>query len=222
MQRRASLSLEHPALSVHTPTPQQTLAIVFPANSTARTQLVHVPNTLRDVEMSLPPEGLYPTFDALFDACQAWSLSRGYAFVIGKSVKKQGSLREKVYLSCDRVYKAKEKESSRVRRGGTRGTGCEFGVIAAETLSQTGWELKHRPDSKFGRHNHAPSTSPAAHPSHRKMPPKTRDLNRILYDAGKSYTLLGREPNLIGHRGLPTTTARGSLSSQPYSTSSTS
>ena len=176
LRRSRSPSVDFPGLQV--PASLQLFTVAHPTISTAYTQ---------DVEMSLPPEGEYPTFNALFDACQTWSLPRGYAFTTTRSVKKPGSLRAKVYVSCDRVHKVKNRENIRTRQYGTRGTGCQFGVLAVENITQTGWELKHRPDSKFGRHNHAPSTDPAAHPSHRKMPPKTRDLSQVLYNAGTFY-----------------------------------
>ena len=42
----------------------------MPTVHTAAAQLARAPDTLRDVEMSLPPEGIYTTFDALYEASQ--------------------------------------------------------------------------------------------------------------------------------------------------------
>ena len=89
--------------------------------------------------MSLPPKGEYLTFDALFDACQTWSLLRGYAFTTIRSIKKPRSLRAKVYVSYDRVHKVKNRENIRTRQYSTRGTSCQFRVLAVENITQTGY-----------------------------------------------------------------------------------
>jgi hypothetical protein len=155
----------------------QTISTTLPAVSPA------VACRPQDMEMSLPPQGLYPSREALFEAIQAWAQPRGYAFVSGKSKHTPGSNRMKVWFSCDRCYKAQGHLSN--SRTATRGTGCEFSVIGIETVDKQEWELKHRPESKYSAHNHGPSDNPAAHPSFRHMPPITRNLNSILHSAGK-------------------------------------
>jgi hypothetical protein len=186
MQRRLSVSPEYPGLRV--PASLHSFSTTFPAIPSSYSQLQRAPDTPRDVEMSLPPEGIYPSCDALYEAIQTWSLTRGYAFIKGKSKTQPGSGRVKVYFSCDRRYKLST-NSTRDSKTQTRGVGCQFRVLGAETIGKTGWELKHCPDSKFGIHNHAPSTNPAAHPSYRKMPLGTRNLSRILHESGTFYTI---------------------------------
>jgi hypothetical protein len=50
--------------------------------------------------LACPPLAIYSTREALFGAIQSWSKLRGYAFTVGKSLKKKG--RQKVYYACDR------------------------------------------------------------------------------------------------------------------------
>jgi len=133
--------------------------------------------------MALPPEGIYSSKDALFRAINEWAKPRGYAFVTGKSKRAPGSIRQKVYFSCDRCYNP-NRLASRVQKSSSRGTGCEFSVIGSETVDKTSWELKHRPDTRYSVHNHAPSTHPAAHPVHRQMPIDVQTINQALYKSG--------------------------------------
>jgi hypothetical protein len=118
--------------------------------------------------MALPPLAVYQSKQALFEAIQAWAKPRGYAFTTSKS-KRIGEGRQKVYFACDR-YKPVRIEAPRIRKTQSRTTGCPFSILAVELGEQQGWELKHRPEYKFSTHNHAPSPSPSAHPSHRQMP----------------------------------------------------
>ena len=161
--------------------------IAAPSFRTMPTALPAVSATIaqrpRDVEMSLPPQGLYDSREALFRAIQAWAQPRGYAFISGKSKHTPGSNRTKVWFSCDRCYKPQRDPSN--SKTNTRGTGCQFSVIGVETVDKQGWELKHRPEAKYSTHNHGPSDNPAAHPSFRRMPPTTRNLNSILHTSGK-------------------------------------
>ena len=112
----------------------QTVSTTLPAVSAAITQ------RLQDVEMSLPPQGLYQSREALFEAIQAWAQPRGYAFVSGKSKHTPGSNRMKVWFSCDRCYKAQRHLSN--SKTTTRGTGCQFSVIGIETVDKQEWELQ--------------------------------------------------------------------------------
>ena len=150
-----------------------------------------VSHTPLNVDMALPPEQIYNSKDALFKAINEWAKPRGYGFVIGRSKRAPGSMREKVYFSCDRCYNP-NRSVSRVQDSSSRGTGCEFSVIGSETIDKTSWELKHRPDGKYSVHNHAPSVHPAAHPVHRQMSIEVQNINQALYESG-IYFPLGQE-----------------------------
>jgi hypothetical protein len=134
--------------------------------------------------MAIPPESVYVSREALFEAIQNWAKPRGYAFTTGKSKRMEGSGRWRVYFACDRCFRPSKEPSSRTRNTQSRGTGCLFSVLGVETQDKQNWELKHRPEAKFSTHNHAPSSHPAAHPSHRQLQPEAQALNKGLHNAG--------------------------------------
>src|ERR1700678_1285634 len=117
--------------------------------------------------LTLPPLAVYPSRETLFEAIQSWAKPRGYAFTVGKS-KLEGQ-RRKVYYACDRYYIPRPTTTPRIRATQTRGSGCPFSILGIELPSSLGWELKYRPGTTYNTHNHPPSQSPAAHPSHRHL-----------------------------------------------------
>ena len=72
-----------------------------------------------------------------------------------------------------------------IRQTQSRGSGCLFSSIAVETPS-LGWEVRYRPEAKFNTHNHPPSQSPAAHPSHRRLPVTAQNTAQSLFLAGNN------------------------------------
>jgi hypothetical protein len=139
------------------------------------------PNTSTTLEpLACPPLAIYPTREALFEAIQSWSKPRGYAFTVGKSLRKKG--RQKVYYACDRCPPT-PLPRERKRDTQTRGTGCLFSVIALEIGSE-GWELKYRPEAQYNTHNHLPSQSPISHPSHRHLSIGVKNIAQSFLSAG--------------------------------------
>ena len=116
----------------------------------------------------LPPEGEYESRDAVFKAINTWAAPRGYAFINGRSTKEKTG-RLSITYQCDRRAKPPAASKERQRKTTTRGTGCEFSVLAKESLDKTTWTLRHRPDRRFSQHNHEPSLHPSAHPTHRAL-----------------------------------------------------
>jgi hypothetical protein len=135
--------------------------------------------------LALPPLATYPSKEALFEAIQSWSKPRGYAFTVGKSKRiKDG--RQKVYYACDRCPAIRARPRiEHVRDTQSRGTRCLFQVVAVETPS-LGWEVRYRPESRFNTHNHPPSQSPAAHPSHRRLPIIAQSTAQTLISRGNN------------------------------------
>ena len=131
--------------------------------------------------LTLPPLAVYPSRETLFEAIQSWAKPRGYAFTVGKS-KLEGQ-RRKVYYACDRCPPTPGL-ASRVRDTQTRGSGCPFSVLAVELPSSLGWELRYRPGTIYSTHNHPPSQSPAAHPSHRQLSIQALATSENLFLAG--------------------------------------
>jgi hypothetical protein len=132
------------------------------------------------VPLELPSLATYPSKEALFEAIQKWAKDRGYAFTIQRSTRKSG--RQKVQYACDRCPPVPSPRE-RIRATQSRGTGCLFSIIAADTLS--GWEVRYRPEARFNTHNHPPSQSSAAHPSHRHLSTQALAITQSLFSAGK-------------------------------------
>jgi len=133
--------------------------------------------------LSLPPEATYPSKEALFEAIQSWAKPRGYAFSIRRSSKLKDS-RQKVTFGCDRRALILPLNRDHSRDTQTRGSGCLFSILALETPS-LGWEVRYRTGAQFNTHNHPPSQSPAAHPSHRRLQATAQNTARNLFLAGK-------------------------------------
>jgi hypothetical protein len=131
--------------------------------------------------LALPPLAIYPSQQALFEAIQAWAKPCGYAFSITRS-RKANNGRCKVQYGCDRRAQLNTTKS-RERNTQSRGLGCLFSIIAVETIG--GWEVRYRPEARFNTHNHPPSQSPAAHPSHRHLSIRAQNSAQQLYITGK-------------------------------------
>ena len=131
----------------------------------------------------LPPEYIYESREALFAAINTWAATRGYAFTTGKSTKEKSG-KWKVIYACDRSCKPPDASKERQRKTTTRGTGCQFSVLAKQSLDTGIWSVRYRPDKCFSQHNHPPSQHPSAHPLHRQL--SEDDLAKLssLTDAG--------------------------------------
>jgi hypothetical protein len=124
----------------------------------------------------LPPEAAYETRNALLKAINAWAAPRGYAFTTGRSTKEVSGRRTITY-ACDRCSSPPDPLKVRQRRTTTRGTNCQFSVLAKESPDHSTWVLKHRPDQRFAVHNHEPSRDRSAHPAHRIL--STEDSSQV-------------------------------------------
>ena len=133
--------------------------------------------------LALPPLATYPSKEALFEAIQSWSKLRGYAFTIGRSTRRKDR-RQKVNYACDRCPLIRQQIQG-IRKTQSRGTGCLFSIIAAETPTLE-WEVRYRSEARFNTHNHPPSQSPAAHPSHRRLPIAAQNTAQNLFSAGNN------------------------------------
>jgi hypothetical protein len=130
----------------------------------------------------LPPERDYESRDALFASINAWAATRGYAFTTGKSTSTKSGKKIVTY-ACDRSCRPPSPSRERQRKTATRGTGCQFSVLAKESLDKSTWSLQHRSEC-FCSHNHPPSQHPSAHPSHRQLSKEDIATVSSLSDAG--------------------------------------
>ncbi|KAJ3453309.1 hypothetical protein MRS44_017556 [Fusarium solani] len=131
---------------------------------------------------ALPPECDYNSLEELRAAINAWAAPRGYAFVTQKSWK-TSSKRTGVIFGCDRGGRP-PRPKKRQRQTTSRRTECLFSVIAMESLCKTTWSVRHRSKPDFGRHNHEPSLSQLAHPTHRQLSSSDRTTVQQLANAG--------------------------------------
>ncbi|KAH7461505.1 hypothetical protein FOMA001_g18980 [Fusarium oxysporum f. sp. matthiolae] len=131
----------------------------------------------------LPPECEYTSRDAVFKAINSWAAPRGYAFVTGRSHKEKTG-RLTVTFTCDRACRPPDASIERRRKTSTRGTSCQFSVLAKQSLDKTTWTLRHRPDSRFAIHNHEPTWHQSAHPTHRTLSDNDKTTISGLTNAG--------------------------------------
>ena len=132
--------------------------------------------------LTLPPLASYPSREALFEAIQSWAKPRGYAFSISRSTRVKSRLQRLTY-ACDRWPTVRPPVQG-IRRTQTRGTGCLFSILAVELSNSLGWELRYRTEARYNTHNHPPSQSPAAHPSHRHLSIQALATSKNLFLAG--------------------------------------
>ena len=116
----------------------------------------------------LPPENEYESRDALYESVNAWAATRGSAFISGRSTRERSGKQTVTYM-CDRRCNHPTSSKERRRKTTTRSTGCEFSILAKESLDKKTWVVRHRSDRRFSTHNHDPSCDPTAHPTLRTL-----------------------------------------------------
>lgn len=131
----------------------------------------------------MPPERDYDSREALFEAINAWAAPRGYAFRTGRSHKEKSG-KVTVTYTCDRACHPPSDSKIRKRLTSTRGTGCQFSLLAKQSLDRARWSVKYRSESRFAAHNHEPSLHKSAHPNLRKLSEAERSTITKLTRAG--------------------------------------
>jgi hypothetical protein len=143
-----------------------------------------------DNDMPLPPQDFYTTKDELFNAIQAWAKEHKYAFRIGRSTSISDSWKKYTYFCTrcgeqpimDRPKNDPQRPRNRIRSTSTKKTGCKFSVCGVQ-VDDHHWEVRHRPDAKFGLHNYPQSYSALEHIAHRRpnkvQAEKARELHNI-------------------------------------------
>ena len=130
----------------------------------------------------MPSEQLFGSREDLCKAINRHAMTRGYAFVTGRSTKEK-TKRITVTYQCDRSCPPPDASIVRKRRTSTKGTNCPFSVLAVQKADQNTWALVHRPDPKHATHNHSPSAFPSAHAIHRKLTQSDRQTVQELSNA---------------------------------------
>ncbi|KAH6722776.1 hypothetical protein BKA61DRAFT_569284 [Leptodontidium sp. MPI-SDFR-AT-0119] len=130
--------------------------------------------------LSLPPTGFYPSFNALFNAAQAYAASAGYAFTTERSTKnRQGRVKKTLsYKKGGHDFKPKVKDINRIRQRSTFKADYPFLVYAKERLTGQ-WELCHSQTTTTKEYNH-PLSNPQAFAEHRRRELNARGVSTII------------------------------------------
>ena len=143
--------------------------------------------------MPLPLTNVYSTKEEIWESIQSWAQQHRYCFRIGRSQKINKSSRVRITYECDRAGKQpiqdrpqneSQRPQKRIRSTSTTKTSCLFSVVGVQLDDH--WELRHRPDSKYSTHNHEPSLSAFAHPTHRQLSKELIRKAEELFEAGKN------------------------------------
>ena len=133
--------------------------------------------------MSLAPPSTVETFtdlDLLLQYINGKAITQGYA-IITRHSKSKASCKYKVYFECDRggTYMSRNPNPhKKPRLTGTRLTECPFSLVA--DFKENVWRLRLR----NGSHNHEPSWTPIAHPTHRKLTVESLTIVQQMTDSG--------------------------------------
>jgi hypothetical protein len=92
--------------------------------------------------LSLPPEGEFDSYEAVYAFAQAHAKSALYAFVVGKADRRKGRVLR--YLNCQREgcaqtaeYRSGVENQHRKRKRNTAKTGCLFSIKVRERTDGT-------------------------------------------------------------------------------------
>jgi hypothetical protein len=146
--------------------------------------------------MPLPDESIYSSFDELYSSIQAFASMHRYGFRKGRSTTINKGPRKAILCECDRAGKLPPEKhprnypQDRRRSTTTRKTDCKFSLNAVQ-VSDTQWELRHRPDPQFAVHNHPPSHAASSHPVHRQFTQETKNKVQELQEAGEKTNVAG-------------------------------
>lgn len=161
--------------------------------------------------LSLPLEATYSSFEELLSAAQTHAKAAGFAFVTGKTKKKNGRIIKQ--LNCKRggvyrQYRPDSTEDSRKRQRSTQRINCPVAIKARERPDGT-WELCHiaRLETETNSHNHGPD-NPAAFTEHRRLNEEQTSIVHTHHYAGispsRTVTVLKMQfPTIdINHRDI--------------------
>ena len=85
------------------------------------------------------------------------------------------------YINC--LQDDPRRSNDRIRLTKSKKTGCQFSVNGVQ-VDEHRWEVQHRPEAKFGVHNHPPSCSALAHAAHGRLDKEQVQKAQELHDIG--------------------------------------
>jgi hypothetical protein len=116
--------------------------------------------------LSLPSEGIFASFNQLFNTCQQHARLGGYAFTIAKSEKRDGRVIKTLRCKRGGRHRATINEDRRIRDKSSFKSDCQASIKARERPDGS-WTLQWR-DSQYCTHNHEPG-DPSPFPEHRRL-----------------------------------------------------
>ncbi|EXL39278.1 hypothetical protein FOCG_18111 [Fusarium oxysporum f. sp. radicis-lycopersici 26381] len=108
-----------------------------------------------------------PSAEALFDLVNLFAKENGFGIVRRNAYSYKGR-RIRYSLQCDRFGQPGASKGAGLRQRKSRKCGCKWMVIA-EALEEGKWLLRQHPNLEHSQHNHGPSITASAHPSHRQL-----------------------------------------------------
>ncbi|KAG7423436.1 PKS-NRPS hybrid synthetase [Fusarium oxysporum f. sp. raphani] len=108
-----------------------------------------------------------PSAEALFDLVNLFAKENGFGIVRRNAYSYKGR-RIRYSLQCDRFGQPGASKGAGLRQRKSRKCGCKWMVIA-EALEEGKWLLRQHPNLEHSQHNHGPSITSSAHPSHRRL-----------------------------------------------------
>ncbi|KAH7471692.1 hypothetical protein FOMA001_g13476 [Fusarium oxysporum f. sp. matthiolae] len=108
-----------------------------------------------------------PSAEALFDSVNLFAKENGFGIVRRNAYSYKGR-RIRYSLQCDRFGQPGASKGAGLRQRKSRKCGCKWMVIA-EALEEGKWLLRQHPNLEHSQHNHGPSITSSAHPSHRRL-----------------------------------------------------
>ncbi|KAF6518277.1 hypothetical protein HZS61_002355 [Fusarium oxysporum f. sp. conglutinans] len=108
-----------------------------------------------------------PLAEALFDSVNLFAKENGFGIVRRNAYSYKGR-RIRYSLQCDRFGQPGASKGAGLRQRKSRKCGCKWMVIA-EALEEGKWLLRQHPNLEHSQHNHGPSITSSAHPSHRRL-----------------------------------------------------
>ena len=126
--------------------------------------------------LSLPPEGCFDSYEALFTSAQQHAKSALYAFTIGNSERRNGKIIRIILCQYGGLsiytasYKAKsnQQNTSYSRNRNTTKTECLFSIKARERTNYT-WTLSHCEGEKYQSYNYNSAEGLNAFSTHRQL-----------------------------------------------------
>ncbi|EXU95776.1 MULE transposase domain protein [Metarhizium robertsii] len=142
-----------------------------------------------------------PSAEALFNTVNTFAKENGFGIVRRNQYAFKGRV-IRYSFQCDRFGQPRASEGTGLRTRKSRKCGCQW-KITAESLEEGKWLLRQHKDPKHHQHNHQPSITPSAHPSHRRL---TTPVKATIESASRRVGIRASDVAAIVEEQFPDTT----------------